>query len=1170
MPTTLLNEFEPTGTPLVEVVEVRRRFLRSVNLEQDFYSADPLDGYLLTSSGFAALERITEGVKHIHARAFSITGSYGSGKSAFTLFASKILAADGEPEDSPRRRVIAQFPVLRSRLPENAREGFLPVLLTGTRAPVARTLLLGLFDALINSPLAEIEGVVRRLQKEFKPVLSEPAPTSAEVVRVYARAAEMVKKSISGCLGLLVVVDEMGKFLEYAALHPEQGDLQLFQELAEHAARSETAPLMLVTILHQAFEEYAFKLSATQRREWQKIQGRFIDIPFADRADETVALIAQAITHREAAAQSERLEQTINANMEWCRRLHHVPPRLSASEFRELLRTTYPIHPLTLSLMPHAFRRFGQSERSLFSFLSSDEPYGFQEFLRGHMLTAKDAPMLRPDHLYDYITQTLSSVIYAHSTAKLWSETEEAIYRLRDKDPVQSRLVKTIGLLHILGEQTDLLPSKEILQFALSDSTINPEDVELHLEELKSATLIVYRQFKQAYRLYEGSEVDVEARLRDAHAHFAQGTDSVQVATRLEVTPPIVARQHSYRTGTLRIFEVRHCRPANLESEIRVGRGQGDGAMLLCLATDAEQLAGVKRIATEFLSTHPEIVLGVSLETDALHEAAVAVDCLLWVQKETPELAHDRVATREIRERLVEATQAFREEWDRLLRPQGIANEGGGWYHEGEPVSVSSHRELQRLVSQACDIAYPMTPVIQNELINRRQLSSTAAAARRNIIEAMILRRNQPRLGIEGFPPEASMYISVLENTGIHRQIDSETWAIQPPLAERDAALLQVWNEMERFLFSNDLESKSLTLLNTILRAKPYGLAEGITQVLICAILLYYDRELALYEDGRFITELDSATFERMIKRPADFKLRGCRIVGERQTVLDRFARGLLRTDEEPTLINVVRKLYREFNRLPEYTERTKRLSDEATALRDIFKESREPENLLFVELPRLFGLRPFREEDPDIANVAGFFEKWNSTMLEVMGAYSQLLSQIENKLCMVFEVRDWEELRGRAATIHPYVAEPKLTGFTLRASNTTLSREKWLETVGAGVMSRPPANWSDKEEERFGNQLSSLAAAFQHSELLHFEKQKHSSTETQTGIRVAVTQDTGEESARVVLVSKADTGRVEQLSARLRQAIDIVLQNEPQEIHIAALAQIMQEMLQRKQKIIE
>ncbi len=68
---------------------------------------------------------------------------------------------------------------------------------------------------------------------------------------------------------------------------------------------------------------------------------------------------------------------------------------------------------------------------------------------------------------------------------------------------------------------------------------------------------------------------------------------------------------------------------------------------------------GSGRRKTARAITRPDVIVGVTVETDALHEAALAVECLLWVQAETPELRNDRVATREVRERLQEATQRF-------------------------------------------------------------------------------------------------------------------------------------------------------------------------------------------------------------------------------------------------------------------------------------------------------------------------------------------------------------------------------------------------------------------------------------------------------------------------------------------------------------------------------
>jgi len=52
-------------------------------------------------------------------------------------------------------------------------------------------------------------------------------------------------------LGIVVIIDELGKLLEHAALHPEESDVQVLQEMAEAASRSHEYPIWFVTILHQ-------------------------------------------------------------------------------------------------------------------------------------------------------------------------------------------------------------------------------------------------------------------------------------------------------------------------------------------------------------------------------------------------------------------------------------------------------------------------------------------------------------------------------------------------------------------------------------------------------------------------------------------------------------------------------------------------------------------------------------------------------------------------------------------------------------------------------------------------------------------------------------------------------------------------------------------------------
>ena len=92
--------------------------------------------------------------------------------------------------------------------------------------------------------------------------------------------------------GLAVFIDEMGKFLETSA--HDGSDIHLFQQLAERAARSR-GRLLVVGILHQAFEEYAHRLSRQMRDEWSKIQGRFVDLGVNTAGEEQIDLLGRAI-----------------------------------------------------------------------------------------------------------------------------------------------------------------------------------------------------------------------------------------------------------------------------------------------------------------------------------------------------------------------------------------------------------------------------------------------------------------------------------------------------------------------------------------------------------------------------------------------------------------------------------------------------------------------------------------------------------------------------------------------------------------------------------------------------------------------------------------------------------------------------------------------------------
>lgn len=749
MATIKRNRVSPPASgerwPLSALVNVRSRFLRSVNLERDFYTEAPLDGYVPTPGAMAALGRIAQDVQMPHARAWSVTGPYGTGKSAFALLLTKTLAPP--PVGDPSRRGLVSGPLFATDT-----DGFWPILVTGGREPLTQALVRGLRDA------------ARHLPPALTPLTLPDTDTlgGREAARLYEDVSAALMAHVPGCRGLLVVIDELGKFLEYAALHPEAGDVQALQELAEASVRSARHPILLVTILHQAFDEYAHRLTGTQQAEWRKVQGRFADLPFGEASEDAVRLVAGAVARPPHPEADTLLGPMLAGHAATCRQLQLQPRTMSGGEFERALGDAWPLHPIALLALPHVFRRFGQNERSLFGFLASGEAHGFADFLATQVLTPNHVPALRVADVYDWAAGALGASVSGHAQAgRLWSATQDALLRCEAHPPVWAALVKTIGLLHALGDAARLAPSREMLHFACDEYT--PEEIDAALKQLQAATLITYRHYRKAFRPYEGSDIDIDALLREARAEIAPHVDPVRVAARLSVAPPIVARRHSYETGTLRYFDVRACRAGELEAAAVRPDGV-DGLLLLCLAPDMGALASAEEQVRARLSERPDVVVCLARETNALREAAASVESLLRVQDETVELAQDAVAKREVDERLREASAVFQSEWEALLRQP----DGGDtyWLWQGERQGNSA---LQPLLSRACDATYPYTPRLRNELINRRQLSSTAASARRELITAMLTRAPDARLGIEGWPPEASMYVSVLEETGLHR-----------------------------------------------------------------------------------------------------------------------------------------------------------------------------------------------------------------------------------------------------------------------------------------------------------------------------------------------------------------------------------------------------------------
>ena len=963
---------------LKDYFQVATRFTRSVHLERDFYSGnqDIIGGYVLTVTARKMLDRILRSLESEDvSRAWSLTGPYGSGKSSFALFLSKLLGSKSERVTKKARQILKQEDsALWERLQQLAGGkgfNFCPVLITGSRSSITSSILSGLSAAIkwfysetpIPAPLyAAIQGLEQKNNKDGW------HPRSGEITSLFSLAAEHLDEHSEA--RLILVVDELGKFLEFSAIHPDQTDIFVLQDLAVLAERSRGRPFLLFTVLHQSIARYAQHLSESQTQEWDKIQGRFEDIPFIEPTEQVVQLIGGAIDQTKSVIPG--LEKNWQVLEQELIKLDVGLSRSNNKQLLPLLAKCLPLHPTVSLALGALFRQIAQNERSVFAFLGAGEPHSFIDFIQRTSVNGQYFPLLTLSHLYDYVTHALGGRLYSTLQGKRWAEIEAAIQRQKDPSEMSVRLIKTIGLLGILGEPvTNLRASKELLCYALN-GVIDAKAVETNdqeLRKLENSSIIVFRNYNKAYAIWEGSDINIEAAIRESEAEVSSNLRLKEVISDIAVPRPLVAHRHSFVTGTMRFFAVKYTDLEDIQPDLSQQLVESDGLILYVLPQSQFEREKIEEIISDSVNIeYTRVVVALPKSIAQLKELVVKMTRLEWVKNNTPELSNDATARRELS---AISTSTRRDLDDQLASVFGsdfsfATGTSCDWFYRGEKLAIKSRRDLNSQLSDICEGIFPKTPILRNELINRSEISSQATAARKKLIHAMITRGEQEGLVIEGYPPEKSIYLSMLLETKIHKYSNGK-WGFYPPSSSGSHKMSAVWLSIDEFFSTCRQQKRRVSELYQLLHGPPIGLRSGPIPIILCAALLYYQRQIGLYENGSFIPDPTTEVFERLIRSPQTFEVKDFRLVGIQTEVFEGFLSLLEQNQqsksEQADILTIVKPLLRFVGQLPKYTTNTTELSEHTVKLRNAILNSQEADHLIFSAVPEFLGFDAFSNE---------------------------------------------------------------------------------------------------------------------------------------------------------------------------------------------------------------
>lgn len=1036
-------------------------------------------------------------------RSFNIIGSYGTGKSAFLWALSRTLQGEQHYFD------VGGL--------ENQKVEVLPF---------------------IGEYRSVNEFFSRNFSRESKIATSEEL--FAEIYHQFHKLGD--KNGI-----LVLMVDEFGKFLEFAAKNNPEKELYFLQQLAEFVNDTDHN-IILLTTLHQNFDAYSFSLNGPQRQEWQKVKGRYREVTFNEPVEQLLFLAGEKLSQN-SNLELDREKIALSAELFGQAKAFQLSPVFISN----LALKLFPLDLFTASVATLAMQRYGQNERSLFSFLEDTNYAG----VHGGYDTRTN-PFYNLANFYDYLLFNYYSLLTSKHNPdySAWSGIKSALERVENElEPSDllfncQKTIKAIGLLNIFSARGAHL-QPEVLK-AYLEQCLGIEETDDVLDALVSRKILLYRNYEKRYVISEGTDVDIQSELLLAGDQVGEIEDLVSLLKKYFSFPPVFAKQYYYLTGTPRIFEFLISHHPETKQDL-----SDDIDGFINLIFNEKLTIDQLRAISKKHSGSPMLY--------GFFKNTAAIRYLLWEIEKTKKTMEnvpkdDRVAQRELTN--------IRQHQEALLNHYILSNlhsrsQEVVWIFEGEIQKINSKRDFNTCLSGICKNVYSNTPFYLSELVNRSKLTSQIHTAKRSYFKSLVENWGEEDMGFDKdkFPPEKTIYLTLLKANGLVPNPDKPS---APVSVSEDSSFLPLWQFGEEFLEKAKQHRYPLTEFSNALQKPPFKLKRGLIDFWVPTFLYLKKDEFALFANGIYLPEISAETLELIAKRPQDFDIKAFDVDGVRLEIFNSY-RQLLnqswkdKTDND-TFIETIRPFLSFYKSLPEYSKNTKRLRKDSLAIRDAIATATDPEKTFFEDFPNALGmtLSQLRESSEVLGD---YIAKLKNAIREIRTSHDELVNRFESFILdeVLYERLSFEQyqekLRERFKNVKQHLLLPHQKTFLLRLSSELDDRKAWLSSIAQALVGRTLENLRDEDEPLLYDKLKNLILElYSLSQLV--EQPVDESKEEVFGLEISSFEAVKKQVVRYPKKKKTEISRIE-------EALKVQL-GKDKTLNIAALANVLKGLLEK------
>ncbi len=1072
------------------------KYIPSVNIEQTLFDEQ---SYIITQNARCVVGNIINSFNSgIHS--FNIIGSYGTGKSSFILALKHSL-------ENPHYKLtdnVGQF---------NGYEKFelLPIV--------------GDYASIMN-------------------IIPDHLPKKYRSKNLFDALQSYYNDITSKGKFLFIAIDEFGKVLEYAAKHSPEKELYTLQKFAEYV-NDPSKNIILLTTLHQNFSSYAKGLSESQRNEWIKVKGRFGEIVFNEPVEQLLHLAAARIDSRGGKRSNKRFSKLFEIAKE--------SKFISQTFEYDVAEKLYPMDMFAAQSLTLAIQRYGQNERTLFSFLEAQGVGSLKDFEERPNKTYNLADV------YDYVVYNFYSYLSeANSDSSSWSAMRVALEKVEGYLDIEyvasaSKLIKSIGLLNLFGSAGISIPKDLFCIYAKSALGIeNPEDL---ISILERHQIIRFAIYKSQYVIFDGTDVNIEDELLQAAGRVPKSKDIVSKLSKSFDLPYEFANSIYYKKGTPRYFQYFISEQPTTITPLN----EIDGYINLIFNRD--NLA-IDNIIQHSAVCEDAMLFAYFKHTDSIVNHIWEIDKLEHVQMVIDD--KDIVAHKEINSLLNYEKDQLN---NAVLNSLFSFSKDVVWVYKGEVVEIDSKTYFNKLLSTICDDVYSQTPIFINEMVNKHKPSSAMSLARVKYFEKLLDESNSKDFGFDDdkFPPEKTIYKTLLQSTNIHKKNFGVYDLVVP---NEDSSFYPLWCACESFMASTSDKPKKVGELSKILKARPFKLKQGFIDLWLPTYLFIKRDDYSLYDSNfTYIPTFNREVLDILQKSPNDFSVKAFNVEGVRLDLFNEYRKFIgVSGDAEfggESMIETIRPFLTFYNKLNKYAKHTKKLNKSTSIkFRDVLSRAKDPEKTFFEDLPRALGFKESQLSDNEEA-LKRYAELMQNAIRDLRSCYIGLIDRLERAIIEALNLKSKDfaeyqkEFISKYSSIKKHLLTTKQKAFLNRVTSATTDRKAWFESISYIVLDKKLETLLDEEEEYLIDNL-----IFLFNDLLKYvDISKLTVDKDEKFFRFELISKEGELQPQVVTLNAKKETEVNELEAQINKLL-----SGNSDVEIYTLLNILQKKMNNEQ----